>query len=301
MVNLELLKLEKSSIIVVLGASGSGKTTFINAASGSSLQVGSALDPCTTIVQLSEPFDLNGQILRLVDTPGDEDADALKKIADFLASVYERQIKLLGLVYFQNISSPRVGGLSRRNMRIFRDICGEGTMKRVIIVTTGIDSESDTREMELQENPKFFRAVIQEGARLVRHDGTVESARGIVLQLVRAAGEDSTSLKIQEQLSNLGKGFSESVIGVQLDPELAKEIGDHEQAMKDLRSTMQGDSLAKPGLGAKVKELRALVALTEAERDELADEYHAYESTQGLSLLHALILGSMMLMALWVL
>ena len=117
-------------------------------------------------------------------------------------------------------------------MRIFRDICGEGAMKRVIIVTTGIDSDSDMREAELQENPKFFRAAIQEGARLVRYDGTVVSARDIVLQLIRAAGEGSASLKIQEQLSDLGKGFSESVIGVQLDHKLAKEIGNHAQAME---------------------------------------------------------------------
>ena len=70
----------------------------------------------------------------------------------------------------------------------------------------------------------------------------------------------------------------------------------------DLRSTiLEGDSLAKHEIRAEVQQLRALVTLAEAERDELADEYHAFESTQGLSLLHALILGSMMLMALWVL
>ena len=134
-------------------------------------------------------------------------------------------------------------------MRIFR--CGEDAMKSVIIVATGIDSLSDAREVELQENPKFFRAAIQEGARLARYDGTVVSARDIVLQLTRALGEGIASLKIQEQLSDLGKGFEESVIGVQLDPNLAREIGNHSQAMKGAvrrfeEHLSQPDNLCRP-------------------------------------------------------
>ena len=67
----------------------------------------------------------------------------------------------------------------------------------------------------------------------------------------------------------------------------------------ELRSTiLEGDSLVKPETRVEVEELHALVSLAEAERDELADEYHAFEATQRLTLLHALILGSMMLLAL---
>ncbi|KAK1232374.1 hypothetical protein PQX77_004496 [Marasmius sp. AFHP31] len=317
MPNPPLSDIDKSSIIVVLGATGSGKTTFVNTASGSSLQVGSDLEPCTTSVQLSQPFVVNGREIRLVDTPGDEDADALKQITDFLAGVYEQKITLLGLLYLQNISSPRIGGLSRRNMRIFRDICGEAAMKRVIIVTTGIDKESDMREAELQANPKFFRAAIQEGARLVRYDGTVESAKDIIVQLANNVAEDITSLRIQEELIDLGMGLSESAVGVQLDRELVRELENHEKAMrgeiewfnvfnsltihKDLRSSIDSNSLAKLGLRTEVAELRALVTLAEVERDEIAEEYHGLESTQGLSPLHALILATTMLMALWLL
>lgn len=48
---------------------------------------------CTSNVELSEPFMLNGRKLRLIDTPGFDDsnrsdADVLGTIADFLAKEY---------------------------------------------------------------------------------------------------------------------------------------------------------------------------------------------------------------------
>ncbi|ESK95347.1 hypothetical protein Moror_3872, partial [Moniliophthora roreri MCA 2997] len=82
---------EREAIIAVMGATGSGKTTFINAASGGSLQVGMDLQSCTSTVQLSETFELRGRQVTLIDTPGFDDtnksdADILKMIAAFLAT-----------------------------------------------------------------------------------------------------------------------------------------------------------------------------------------------------------------------
>ncbi|KAL4253436.1 hypothetical protein AB1N83_012218, partial [Pleurotus pulmonarius] len=47
-------------LIAVMGATGTGKTTFINMASGSTLRVGSGLMSCTNAVQASRPFPLDG-------------------------------------------------------------------------------------------------------------------------------------------------------------------------------------------------------------------------------------------------
>jgi hypothetical protein len=93
-----------------MGPTGSGKTTvstrssislelmlttksnqFINLASGSGLRVGNGLESCTSDVQTSQAFLVDGRYVRLVDTPGFDDTtksdtDVLKLIAAFLAT-----------------------------------------------------------------------------------------------------------------------------------------------------------------------------------------------------------------------
>ncbi len=54
------------------------------------MPVSSGLKSCTSKVELSEPFVLNGKKIRLIDTPGFDDsnrsdADVLGTITDFLA------------------------------------------------------------------------------------------------------------------------------------------------------------------------------------------------------------------------
>ena len=74
----------------VIGARGSGKTSvsitsrhsvleliccfqFVNVASGSSLRVGTGRELCTTEVQLSNEFVVDGRKVVLIDTPGFDD------------------------------------------------------------------------------------------------------------------------------------------------------------------------------------------------------------------------------------
>ena len=62
----------------------------MNQASGSSLKVGDDLNSCTSKIQETEEFVLDGRRVVLVDTPGFDDTyrsdiDVLKSIAAFLA------------------------------------------------------------------------------------------------------------------------------------------------------------------------------------------------------------------------
>jgi hypothetical protein len=64
---------------------------FINLVSGSELEVGHRLRSCTSEIQLSKPFLLEGRYVTLVDTPGFDDTtksdtDILKMIGGFLAA-----------------------------------------------------------------------------------------------------------------------------------------------------------------------------------------------------------------------
>jgi predicted GTPase len=74
-----------------MGATGSGKTTLINLASGSNLRVGRGLKSCTSTVQTSMPFEFDDRRVVLIDTPGFDDTnksdtDILRMIAHYLAT-----------------------------------------------------------------------------------------------------------------------------------------------------------------------------------------------------------------------
>jgi predicted GTPase len=64
-------------------------TQFINTASGSNFAIGKGLDSCTTKLDISEQFELDGRLVKLIDTPGFDDSalsdvDVLEMIANFL-------------------------------------------------------------------------------------------------------------------------------------------------------------------------------------------------------------------------
>ncbi|TEB32291.1 hypothetical protein FA13DRAFT_1791091, partial [Coprinellus micaceus] len=103
----------ETATIAVMGATGGGKTTFINLVSGSSLKTSDGLRSCTETVAATDPFLIDGRKVVLVDTPGFDDttktdSDVLKLIAQFLTSSYQSGHKLTGLLFFHRISDFRM-------------------------------------------------------------------------------------------------------------------------------------------------------------------------------------------------
>jgi len=96
----------------VMGATGSGKTSFINLASGSRLSVGTDLRSCTEDVQASEVFIVGGRPAILIDTPGfhdtfKSDMDILDSIARYLAELHRQRKTIGGIIYIHRISDVR--------------------------------------------------------------------------------------------------------------------------------------------------------------------------------------------------
>ncbi|KAJ8072891.1 hypothetical protein PM082_016450 [Marasmius tenuissimus] len=275
---------EPTAVIAVMGATGSGKTTFINAASGGSLRVGRGLQSCTNSVQLSPSFLLDGKQVTLIDTPGFDDttksdADILKMIAAFLASMYEHGQKLAGVIYLHRISDFRMGGISRRNFKMFKELCGENTLKNVAIVTNMWGEVSrdvgEIRETELVNEDKFFKPVLDKGAQIVRHDNTPETARAILLHLVQ---NQPLPLMIQTELVDQGKSISETAAGAELNRELMEQIRRHERAMRELQQEMQEaikakDEETRRELEVETKKLQAEMARVQNDATRLVSDY----------------------------
>ncbi|KAF8896186.1 P-loop containing nucleoside triphosphate hydrolase protein [Infundibulicybe gibba] len=229
-----------------MGATGSGKTSFINLASGSELRVGNGLESCTSAVEIAQPFKLDGRKVVLIDTPGFDDttitdAEVLRMIAAFLTLTYRHGRKISGLLYLHRISDNRIGGLSRRNFGVFRQLCGENTLKNVIILTnmwgdvnekTGRD-----RESELASSDKFFKPALDKAAKLLRHDRTIESAHAALRYLIN---NHPLPLQIQTELVDDKMDILETAAGSELDKGWTEQAKKYREELEKLREEING-------------------------------------------------------------
>jgi hypothetical protein len=124
---------------------------------------------------------------------------------------------------------------------MFRNLCGETSLRGVVIVTTMWDdipqSTGEERERELATKDAFFKPALDKGARLARHTGTPESAQAIIRSIINNQSTTIT-LQIQDELSR-GLSISETLAGKELGRELFEQMERHRQEMRGLMSEMQ--------------------------------------------------------------
>ncbi|KAJ8077761.1 hypothetical protein PM082_002194 [Marasmius tenuissimus] len=275
----------ESSLIAVMGTTGTGKSTFINAASGGALSVGDNLWSCTETIGVSPPFVLNGRLVTLIDTPGFDDTaksdtDILKLIGAFLSQTYKAGKQLNGIIYIHRITDVRMGGIAARNFRMFRQLCGEDTLKNVVIVTNRWEEVrqdlGEAREKELMTEERFFKPVLDKGAQMVRHDNTPEMARAILSHLVH---NQPIPLRIQVELVDENKEFMQTDAGVELNREIQEVMSKYEQQMEELQKEFE-DAVAAKDNAAK-EEIEATRMEMEKEMSRLRRE--AEKASVGLN------------------
>jgi len=251
-----------------MGATGSGKTTFINLASGSQFPVGHGLESCTEVVSAAAPFMFEDRRVVLIDTPGFDDttksdSEVLRLIATFLSTTYNEGKKLSGVIYLHRISDFRMGGVSKRNFKMFRDLCGETTLKNVVIVTNMWNKvsleEGEARETQLATTNQFFKPALDKQAQLLRHDNTLESTRIILRYLI---SNNPLALRIQEELVDERKDLSQTDAGAALNRELLESEAKYQQELCQMKKEMEA----------------AVQGRDEETRAELAEEYNRLEN-----------------------
>lgn len=205
---------------------------------------------------------MDGFSVTLIDTPGFDDTtksdtDILRMIAAFLATAYasrcflrmiflllyryENGKKLAGVIYLHRISDFRMGGISTRNFKMFRQLCGDSALKNVVLVTNMWGEVSkdvgEAREAELAREDMFFKPVMEKGARLLRHDNTVESTQEILRCII---GNQPRSLRIQRELVDEKKDISQTAAGAELNRDLLQQAEKHRLEMIVLQEEMRG-------------------------------------------------------------
>ncbi|KAF6750803.1 hypothetical protein DFP72DRAFT_909354, partial [Ephemerocybe angulata] len=240
--------------ILVLGQSGAGKSSFINAVSNSTLRIGNGLASSTEKVEISLPFFIDGQCFRLVDAPGyDEapeksDTDVLNTIASFLASEYTNGRSLAGAIYIHSIASSRVGGTGRRNLNMFQKLCGRRALRNVAVVTTRWDevktSTAMARETDMRMKSTLFKHLFDNEATLFRYDRKlgVVPAQTIIRHFITTT---PMPLLVQREMVDEGKLVSETTAGIELQKDFRKRMEESHQTMRQLKEEfheLKGDN-----------------------------------------------------------
>lgn len=136
------------------------------------------------------------------------------------------------------ITDVRMGGTAKRTFHVFRELCGVNTFKNIVIVTNmwaNVDPElGKTREHELAT--KFFKPVLDKGARMCRHDGTRDSALTILRHLV---DNEVVILTIQQEIVEERRGFADTAAGAVLTRALQEQAERHAEELRNLRTEME--------------------------------------------------------------
>ncbi|KAF7974363.1 hypothetical protein HWV62_12322 [Athelia sp. TMB] len=207
-------------IIVVMGPTGAGKSSFISKATGSDDKtIGHGLESFTQhvrAVRCCRPDDPRSFVF--VDTPGFDDtnlsdADILIRITSWLKETYQQCIYLTAILYLHRISDNRMTGSVRRNIDLFQRLCGNTALPNVVLVTTMWDEVdhaiAERREQELRDT--FWRSMVANGSQTARFYHSPGSAWEI---LGPYTGQfHPVKLRIQKEMVDKGIPLSRTAAG----------------------------------------------------------------------------------------
>ncbi|TDL17996.1 hypothetical protein BD410DRAFT_843149 [Rickenella mellea] len=209
---------DRVKIILVMGATGTGKTTFINNASGSHFPVNHNLDSCTDDVVPTAPFDLDDHRVVLVDTPGfghsrKRDIEVLRPIAKYLKEQKVREGHISGVIYMHPFPELRIERTAKHYVSVFSELCGSTTLDHAsIVMTRWKGNHCGTGQMEMHL-PAVFDPVVAAGGGIVNEDHTYSHA-GEILRAILDKGP--VVLQIQRELALENKHIRYTAAGAAL-------------------------------------------------------------------------------------
>jgi len=184
----------------------------------------------------------------LIDTPGFDDTNRsdsqiLKEIAGWLTDSYSNKIRLNGIIYFHRISDLRMQGSAKRNLFMFKKLCGRDALKNVVLATTMWErvkvEDGAKREQELVNTPEFWGWMTENGSRTYRHDNTLESANRLLRFFTTVGHPDKAVLAIQQEMVDGGKSLDQTDAGIELESVLAKEREKFRRELAEAKEMMQ--------------------------------------------------------------
>ncbi|KAH8747508.1 hypothetical protein BGZ57DRAFT_807112, partial [Hyaloscypha finlandica] len=214
-----------------MGVTGAGKSSFISTCSGKSVKIGHNLHSCTADVE-DVDFMYNKNLrVHLIDTPGFDDTNrsdvqVLQDLAHWLSGSFKYGIRLSGVVFLHRISDPRMASSARRNLLMFKKLCGEKAYQSVILGTThwsNVSPQDGTRrERELIETDEYWGLMCKKGSRVFRYANTRESALSLIGYILKQ--HMTVTLDIQDEMVNKGHDIDETSAAHELNAEIIQTL-----------------------------------------------------------------------------
>jgi hypothetical protein len=190
---------------------------------------------------------------------------------------YEEKVLLSGVLFLHRISDNRFGGVATRNFNMFRQLCGTETLKNVVIGTTMwskvTEEEGQRNEEQLKTSPKFFQKALNNGATMLRHDGTLEGAHALLRKLF---GNKPKALQIQREIVDEKKNIENTAAGIELD-KIHQEIIDRmKKEMEELTESLkEANQAEKEELEKERADLQRAMEVVKRDNERIAADFAA--------------------------
>ncbi|OBT70767.1 hypothetical protein VF21_10215 [Pseudogymnoascus sp. 05NY08] len=274
---------------LVMGKTGSGKSTFVARCTGEEVTVGHGLYSCTSSIDsysytLPSPRDSHStRRIHLIDTPGFDDTT-------------RSDIKTLGILasYLGASYANGDGWIKCTKYRDVKELCGFTSYENVAIATTmwpqtssddplGESSHNMTalyqREVELLTDQRFWGEFAAKETAMFRHnksgrrdgEGETTSARNIVSHLIAESDNNSTLkvLRLQREIIDEKKTLDETAAGIAIAGDLYKARKEHEQQLLDLETELKERlAMADASHDEELQELKSEIQMTMAKAQE---------------------------------
>lgn len=200
------------AVVIVMGLTGSGKSTFINAAAQdvNAIPVGHGLEFTTREVlaaTIIDPRNVSGKIL-LVEAPAfNYEMQTIRNSERLLVrwlddTSYSFQRDALRVLYLGKISDPRITISPFVHLNMLERVLGKNFNQKVHLATTmwaraplSTLAKAEQREKELQTTQ--WQSWLNSGSRYHRFDGTYQSAWSIIEDVIKPASPDVPNSYLQ--------------------------------------------------------------------------------------------------------
>ncbi|KAF4345068.1 hypothetical protein FBEOM_943 [Fusarium beomiforme] len=222
-------------IVLVMGLTGAGKSTFIERLTGLDAGIGHDLLSETSRITVY-PYVSGDRRIFLVDTPGFDDTRCIDsaiftEIAFYLGQIYTKRFGLGGILYLHRITDNRIAGSSMRSFQLVQKICGPQGAKFAQLVTTMWDEVQEgtdlynlavKREMELKSNENYWGWMRNRGSQIQRYMDTRTSALSILSSLLAISdAQGPVVFQLQQEIIDQHKDFDETAAGIVLNDHYA--------------------------------------------------------------------------------